>query len=1738
MAGMDKQIKDLNAKLYEVGPVRQAADLSGLAPVGVCSLLAGAFVGSLCLLTGFAVNTVCNLVGFCYPVYKSYQVVEQANPTNEQTKAILTYWTVFGGFMLVEAVIDNLLFWVPLYYFLRVGFQVYLFYPDFRGSAKLYSLAVKPTLTHAAKLSPLVTAKPSYNVMSSIRQQPQKKKGFRWQPTLACWAIAIWFQSTDQVDTSLLSRLTGQQLTDLAQRYGVNLVIPANPIGISVYLILVAAILSPLVAAVGIATRSIPKLKSHHRCLYGLLMAFFVIALLAVICCGVLVCICFYGVGIVSDLTYQEIQREIESYGGYIGTSNITHSVELFVPPAMTLYNIGGCTSIPSTVSCSTPQLDSITCPYAPPEGVAFISIVNEICSSLPAVNDYPEFSDRCNSCVANAGSTSAASVACLCGTQLEVYTNSISPEQQAEWRKTAIFNGVTAAIALLILLLWLGSQVICPVCLVRRAPPVVDTITAATEEVDDDMIMAANTRQNRYTTTGAADHPVIQLQSYITVNEDPPYNGLTFTGTFDSSLNEKSSSSSHPIASTERNVFNPFSTMKASSMFTAVPRVAAGYRSCDSFISSPNASTFYDDIPTTMDGYQHPLGGRVQSLPAGEDRAIIAVTDTRVPNSGEVPPPLFRRLRVTTRHHPRGITGFDGPGYDDTVMYSETRGHMQQIAAKKRAHDEMRLQALVSQRKSAPVIGKPAHEYTPLQPLEPPSGWNGMRSWDIPIQTKRVDPMEHPQRFYDTKSRIWPKFVPTWDIERARALRKADTRSRSTDVFNMSSTFTWRDEADRCDSIEQGDHVSNHRRLGVNTAVGGQLRAPVHGSRSSSMEGCLPSNDLPTIQESPKASISLPSQQGSMSSSYPSTSQDLHHQQSHTVTRGSVASVVSALKKGNNNFFTEHAAHSDGSKWENALSAVARRRASLHFPLNNNKQEAATGPHGSRFNLPAPATTPLLPEDYASMQEVESAPTEQCPDGGLRSFVKYDRDMEEWVVEPHTPPEAVSYEARERKHRQEWEKFDADTLSHLLSEGKLMPKRPGKSAYRKLWCIIILTSVLGTILSAVIDSIVRLLVSGKSHLTTWLSILMDIILVITCRMLMIAQPLAEGSGIPEMKCELGGASHLLGFFRPSVLVAKSIGLALVISAGLPVGAEGPMVHISACIGSSLLRLPYFRSVREIPNTRRQVLSAAVATGVAAIFRAPIGGVLFALEVTSNHFFINTYWMCLVASVVGSFVFVCVKTSPLVGLRPFIFSEVHFTNYESPQRVIGFAAYGVILGLLGGYFIKAFSQTGRLLADFQRFWASHLSFRRHKVVPGRGGLRQGQRGPDRQWVEDNNATATIGVDTRNGSSLLVNQNGGDTSFVRPDAISVYRRRESTAPWPYDDSSHDTTTTTNRRPSIVQRIRRRIMRAWHRIISPKQSCIFFLLIILTLINSIISRELPPLVIPSYVLGALIGRLTYEIMPSTTPNDQFFNPSSLALVGTVGFAAAVTQSFSLLVAIYEVAPSLGTGGMLLPLCVATVAGVLVSGQISPSIFDVILLRKNLPGRPALTNQQRGMLPVCAVMTPAKDIPKIQDDAWEHPGDIDPDTLDCHLPKVPVLLSTESGRSILVAAAPVDQLLEHCGEMSPNDSADALCDMLPWLDVSPMTCPPDASVLQVYGRMEYNSEQVCFVTFRGELLGAVTAEDLLYRDPVVALPQSPSSSPSDSVSHHNWLYDRLHNNNNNHRERHHQANCFNRV
>ena len=59
--------------------------------------------------------------------------------------------------------------------------------------------------------------------------------------------------------------------------------------------------------------------------------------------------------------------------------------------------------------------------------------------------------------------------------------------------------------------------------------------------------------------------------------------------------------------------------------------------------------------------------------------------------------------------------------------------------------------------------------------------------------------------------------------------------------------------------------------------------------------------------------------------------------------------------------------------------------------------------------------------------------------------------------------------------------------------------------------------------------------------------------------------PTAKGSGIPEVKTILGGF-QMPDVLSSETLFIKCIGLCLVVSAGMSLGKEGPLVHVGCCI--------------------------------------------------------------------------------------------------------------------------------------------------------------------------------------------------------------------------------------------------------------------------------------------------------------------------------------------------------------------------------------------------------------------------------------------------------------------------------------------------------------------------------------------------------------------------------------------
>ena len=120
----------------------------------------------------------------------------------------------------------------------------------------------------------------------------------------------------------------------------------------------------------------------------------------------------------------------------------------------------------------------------------------------------------------------------------------------------------------------------------------------------------------------------------------------------------------------------------------------------------------------------------------------------------------------------------------------------------------------------------------------------------------------------------------------------------------------------------------------------------------------------------------------------------------------------------------------------------------------------------------------------------------------------------------------------------------------------------------------------------------------------------------------------AAGSGIPQVKVILGGFV-IRGFLGFKTLFLKFTSLLLTMSSGLLVGVQGPLVHLSCAIGNVTTRI--FKKYKGNDAKRREIMSAACAAGVSVAFGAPIGGVLFSLEVplTNHHLPLKSHFFTL-----------------------------------------------------------------------------------------------------------------------------------------------------------------------------------------------------------------------------------------------------------------------------------------------------------------------------------------------------------------------------------------------------------------------------------------------------------------------------------------------------------------------------
>lgn len=161
-------------------------------------------------------------------------------------------------------------------------------------------------------------------------------------------------------------------------------------------------------------------------------------------------------------------------------------------------------------------------------------------------------------------------------------------------------------------------------------------------------------------------------------------------------------------------------------------------------------------------------------------------------------------------------------------------------------------------------------------------------------------------------------------------------------------------------------------------------------------------------------------------------------------------------------------------------------------------------------------------------------------------------------------------------------------------------------------------------------------------------------------------------------------------------MYASLIASSITIGFGGSVGAEGPIVYTGAAIGSNV-----GQAFRLSPKVLMIIVGCGAAAGIAGIFRAPIAGMLFTLEVLMIDLTGMTVMPLLFSSIAGATV-----AYVLEGYS----AEFFFTQSEPfmTSRIPYAIILGVVCGLMSFYFTKVMFVMEKMFSSINVQWMKIL----------------------------------------------------------------------------------------------------------------------------------------------------------------------------------------------------------------------------------------------------------------------------------------------------------------------------------------------------------------------------------------------------------------------------------------------
>ncbi|XP_069546085.1 chloride channel protein 2-like isoform X2 [Brachyistius frenatus] len=415
-----------------------------------------------------------------------------------------------------------------------------------------------------------------------------------------------------------------------------------------------------------------------------------------------------------------------------------------------------------------------------------------------------------------------------------------------------------------------------------------------------------------------------------------------------------------------------------------------------------------------------------------------------------------------------------------------------------------------------------------------------------------------------------------------------------------------------------------------------------------------------------------------------------------------------------------------------------------------------------------------------------------------------------------------------------------------------------------------------------------------------------------------ILAPQAVGSGIPEMKTILRGVV-LKEYLTFKTFVAKVIGLTCALGSGMPLGKEGPFVHIASLCAALLSKfMSLFGGIYENESRNIEMLAAACAVGVGCCFAAPIGGVLFSIEVTSTFFAVRNYWRGFFAATFSAFIFrvLAVWNRDEETITALFKTRFRLDFPFDLQELPAFAVIGIASGFGGALFVYL----NRLIVQFIRKQKAINRFLMKKRLlypalvtllistltfpPGFGQFMAGKLTQKESLV-----------------TLLDNRTWAKQGIAEE----------------FDYIAHS--------------------QAWkHPQVNVFVTLVLF--IVMKFWMSALATTIPVpcgAFMPVFVIGAAFGRLVGESMAAWFPDGINTDgtiypivPGGYAVVGAAALSGAVTHTVSTAVIVFELT---GQISHILPVMIAVILANAVAQSLQPSLYDSIIRIKKLPYLPEL-------------------------------------------------------------------------------------------------------------------------------------------------------------------------------------------